>query len=98
MVYNPALFIVNLIQYKIMYFVYILKCADKSLYTGITTNIKRRLAEHKSGKGGHYTSSKKAVKILYTEKCKDRSSASKREAEIKRWSRVKKLNLIKHYE
>lgn len=77
------------------YFLYILKCADKSLYTGITTDVKRRFEEHKNGKGGHYTSSKKALKILYTEKHKDRSSALKREAEIKRWSREKKLDLIK---
>ena len=77
------------------YFLYILKCKDGSLYTGITTDVKRRFEEHKSGKGGHYTSAKKAMKILYTEKCKDRSSALKREAEIKRWPREKKLELLK---
>jgi len=76
------------------YFLYILKCKDGSLYTGITTDVKRRFEEHKSGKGGHYTRSKKALKIIYTEKCKDRSSASKRESEIKKWSRVKKFRLI----
>ncbi|MFA6338683.1 MAG: GIY-YIG nuclease family protein [Candidatus Paceibacterota bacterium] len=78
-----------------MYFVYILKCSDGSLYTGITTDVKRRFEEHKSGKGGHYTSSRKVTKILYTEEHKDRSSASKREAEIKSWPREKKIDLCK---
>ncbi len=78
-----------------MYFVYILECADKSLYTGITTDIERRLSEHKNGKGGHYTRARRAKKMVYTERQKDRSSASKREAEIKRWPREKKLELIK---
>jgi putative endonuclease len=76
-----------------MYFVYILECADESLYTGITTDVERRLVEHKNGKGGHYTRSRRAVKIVYTEKQADRSSASKREAEIKGWPREKKLML-----
>jgi len=77
-----------------MYFVYILKCADKSLYTGITTNIKRRFAEHKEGKGGRYTRAKRAVKIVHTEEHPNKSSALKREAQIKRWPRQKKLELI----
>jgi putative endonuclease len=78
-----------------MYFVYILKCRDGSLYTGITTDLKRRLEQHKSGKGGHYTRSRKVVGMVYTESHPNRSAASKREAEIKRWPREKKLNVIK---
>ncbi|MSU45186.1 MAG: GIY-YIG nuclease family protein [Candidatus Zambryskibacteria bacterium] len=78
-----------------MYFVYILKCKDKSLYTGITTDLERRFLEHKAGKGGHYTSAKKALKVVYSEKHKDRSSASKRELEIKSLDRKSKLKLIK---
>ncbi len=78
-----------------MYFVYILKCGDKSLYTGITTDVKRRLKEHKSGAGGHYTRAKKVLKIVYIEEQPNRSAAMKREAEIKSWPRAKKLNLIK---
>lgn len=81
-----------------MYFLYILKCKDGSLYTGITTDVKRRFTEHKNGKGGHYTRSKKAVKLLYTEKHKNRSSASKREAKIKGWSRMKKFKLINKWQ
>ena len=77
------------------YFVYLLQCRDKSIYTGITTDVERRFSEHKKGLGGHYTSSRKATKILYTEKAKDRSTALKREAEIKKFSREKKLALIK---
>ena len=76
-----------------MYFVYLLKCKDKSIYTGITTDVARRFKEHKEGKGGHYTRSKKAVKVLYSEKHKNRSSALKRELELKGWSRKKKLSL-----
>lgn len=78
-----------------MYFLYILKCADKSFYTGITTDVARRFAEHKNKKGGHYTSSRKVVRVVYTEKHPDRSSALKRESEIKSWPRAKKLALIK---
>ncbi|MCR4330829.1 MAG: GIY-YIG nuclease family protein [Patescibacteria group bacterium] len=78
-----------------MYYVYLLKCSDGTIYTGITTDIERRFQEHKSGKGGHYTSSRKAVKLLYTEKQKDRSSASRREAEIKKWDREKKLHFVR---
>lgn len=79
-----------------MYFVYLIECGDGSIYTGITTNVKRRFSEHKNGKGGHYTSSKQVVRILYTEKLKTRSEATKREFEIKSWSRKDKLNLIKN--
>jgi putative endonuclease len=79
-----------------MYFVYLLKCGDGSIYIGITTSVERRFQEHKSGKGGAYTRAKKAVKILYSEKFRTRSKASKREVEIKRWPREKKLDLIKH--
>ena len=78
-----------------MYYLYIIKCSDASLYTGITTDVARRLAEHKSGKGWHYTSSRTAVNIVYTEKHPNRSSASKREAEIKKFKREEKLSLIK---
>jgi putative endonuclease len=77
-----------------MYFVYILECMNGSLYTGITTNVERRFQEHQSGKGGHYTSSTGVMRILYTEQHKNKSSALKREAQIKGWRREKKLNLI----
>jgi len=78
-----------------MYFVYLIKCKDGTIYTGITTDVMRRFKEHQDGKGGHYTRSRKVIKILYSEKHKDRSDAQKREAEIKSWRREKKLILIK---
>jgi len=77
-----------------MYFVYLVECENGSVYTGITTDVGRRFEEHKSGKGGHYTKSKKVVRILYTEKFQTRGEALKREAQIKKWSRNKKLGLI----
>lgn len=77
-----------------MYFVYLIECRDKSLYTGISTNVERRFTQHKNGAGGRYTGAKKVVKIVYKEKHPNRSSALKREAEIKSWSRDKKLSLI----
>lgn len=77
-----------------MYFLYLIECNDKSIYTGITTDLERRFSQHKEGKGGHYTSSKKVIKIVYAEKHPDRSSALKREALIKGWPRKKKLDLI----
>jgi putative endonuclease len=77
-----------------MYWVYIIECDDGSLYTGITTDVERRFKEHASGTGGHYTRSKKARQMVYTEEHPNRSSASKREAEIKSWRREKKLELF----
>ncbi len=79
-----------------MYYVYILKCADKTLYTGITTDINRRLIEHNSNKlGARYTSSRRPVKIIYSQKFKNRSIASKEEARIKKLKKSDKLKLIK---
>lgn len=77
-----------------MYYVYIVECKDSTFYTGITTDVKRRFQEHISGRGGSYTKAKKVKKLLYTEECKDRSTALKREAQIKGWNRKKKLALI----
>ena len=77
-----------------MYSVYILLCVDGTLYAGITTDVARRFAEHKSGKGGHYTRAHKPKRMVYTEEAEDRSQASKREAAIKRLSRSEKLRLI----
>ena len=77
-----------------MYFVYIIRCSDKSLYTGITNDLKRRFRQHKNKRGGHYTASHKVEKIVHTEKFGTRSGALKREAEIKSWPKKKKLALI----
>lgn len=77
------------------YFVYILLCKDKTLYTGITTDVNRRFIEHKNGKGGSYTRSHGALKIVYQERKKNRSTASKRESQIKKLSRRQKQDLIR---
>ena len=79
-----------------MYHLYILQCKDSSLYTGITTDVQRRLQEHKVGKGAKYTRAKGVEKIVYQEKCGTRSEALKREIEIKKLTKVKKLELIKN--
>ncbi len=77
------------------YFVYILECSDKSLYTGITTDITKRLNEHNnSSKGAKYTKARRPVKLVYQEPSLNRSTASKREYEIKKFTRLKKLKLI----
>ena len=77
-----------------MYFVYLLECENGALYTGITTDLARRFAEHAAGKGGRYTRAHPPVRIAYSEKQPDRSAALKREAEIKRWTRAEKLALV----
>ena len=89
-----------------MWFVYILLCKDGSLrkhrfrklclYTGSTNNLKKRFLDHKTGKGGRCTRSHKPIKIIYSEQLPTQSSALKREAEIKSWTReqkIKNLNL-----
>jgi putative endonuclease len=79
------------------WFVYILRCADDSLYTGITTELERRIAEHNDKDkrlGARYTRSRRPVTLIYHETLESRSLASKREAEIKRLTRQQKLLLI----
>lgn len=77
------------------YFIYILRCNDDTLYTGITIDINRRVDEHNnSDKGAKYTKIRRPVALVYSEASQDRSSASKREYEIKKMSRSKKLELI----
>jgi len=78
-----------------VYFVYILKCADNTLYTGIATDTSRRLIEHNtSDKGAKYTRVRRPVELVYQEELQDRSSACKREYEIKQLKREEKLRLI----
>jgi len=80
---------------KTSYFIYMVLCADKTLYTGITTDLKRRIAEHNSSdKGAKYTKARRPVTLVYSEEHLDRSSASKREYRIKKMSRKDKKILI----
>ena len=78
-----------------MYYLYILECADKTLYTGIATDVERRVMEHNGDKlGAKYTSARRPVKLVYSQKCNDRSTATKEEIRIKKLSRSAKLKLI----
>ena len=77
--------------------VYILECKDRTLYTGITDDLSHRLAMHNSGKGAKYTRGRGPLILRYQEYCEDRSSASKREAAIKKLSKTQKLTLIQSY-
>jgi len=77
-----------------MYYVYLIQCEDESIYTGITNDLERRFKEHKNKIGGHYTSSHKVEKIIYTESFKTKSEALRREIQIKGWKRNKKLALV----
>ena len=74
--------------------VYIILCSDGSLYTGITTDVKRRFAQHLSGKGAKYFRGRSPSDLVYVENDHDRSSASRREAQIKKLGRVEKRRLI----
>ena len=74
--------------------VYILECADGSLYTGVTTDLERRVDEHNRGAGAKYTMGRRPVRLVYAEKADNRSEAGKREYAIKRLSRSQKLSLV----
>lgn len=78
-----------------MFYFYLLKCKDKTLYCGSTNDLKKREQMHNVGKGSKYVKSRGGGKIIYFEKYKSLSKALRREAEVKKWSRVKKLSLIK---
>ncbi|MBM3245617.1 MAG: GIY-YIG nuclease family protein [Candidatus Omnitrophica bacterium] len=79
------------------WFIYIVRCSDKTLYTGITTDIARRIKEHNTSKkkGAFYTRNKTPVKLVFKENAANRSKALKREREIKSFTRKEKLGLIK---
>lgn len=80
-----------------MYFVYILECADTSLYVGSTNNLEKRLHEHNNLKSGeHYTKIRRPVTLKYFETYETYSEARKREAELQNFKREKKLELIKN--
>lgn len=74
--------------------VYILRCADGSLYTGITNNLAQRIKQHETGKGAKYTRYRTPLVLVYQEPSENRSEASKREYAIKSLSRIEKLKLI----
>ena len=77
-----------------MWYIYLLRCSDKSLYCGITNNIERRLKAHQSGKGAKYTRGRLPVKLVYTECVETKSEALKRELKIKKYSKDKKEFMV----
>ncbi len=78
-----------------MWYLYILKCADGTLYTGITNDIENRIAEHNAGTGAKYTRGRGPVELVYEEQFTNRSQATKAEIEMKKLSREDKLKLVK---
>ncbi len=77
-----------------MYYVYILKCSDKTFYTGITNNLERRIKEHNSSRlGAKYTRGRRPARLVYSLKKKNKSAAAREECRIKKLSRMGKINL-----
>ncbi len=76
------------------YWVYMVRCADDTLYTGITDNLERRIKTHNSGKGAKYTRGRGPVVLVYQEACADKPEALRRELAIKQMSRREKLCLL----
>ena len=77
-----------------MYYVYILKCCDGTLYCGYTNDVEKRFETHQSGKGAKYTRGRLPLELVYTEEFETKSKAMKRECEIKKMSREKKMEII----
>lgn len=78
-----------------MWIVYVLRCADGSLYTGRTTDLERRLKQHNDGKGGKYTRSHRPCVVVYSIPADNAGEAAREEARIKRLPRAQKLELLK---
>ncbi len=76
------------------HYVYVLRCADDTLYTGYTTDVERRVAEHDAGEGAKYTRGRTPVELVHVEAFDSKSAAMSREYEIKQYSRAKKERLI----
>ena len=76
------------------WYIYILRCGDDTLYTGITDDVEKRFAAHAAGKGAKYTRGRGPLTLVYTEEVEDKSTALKREHAIKKLPRTEKLKLI----
>ena len=77
--------------------VYILRCADGSLYTGATNDLPRRVAAHGAGRGARYTRSRRPVELVWSRRARSKASALSREARLKQLSRAEKLRIIGHH-
>ena len=76
------------------YYVYMLRCSTGELYTGYTTNLRKRVETHNKGQGSRFTKARLPVKLVYSEKLRSRKEAMRRERQIKRKSRKEKIQLI----
>jgi putative endonuclease len=74
-------------------FVYLLRCSDGTIYTGWTFDVARRVETHQKGRGARYTRTRRPITLIYHERLRSRGEAMRREAEIKRFSRARKLKL-----
>ena len=90
----PALFPEKEHAMESIWYLYILRCGDDTLYTGITTDVEKRLEAHRSGKGAKYTRGRAPLELVYRETCGSHSEALKRELEVKKLSREEKLSLL----
>ena len=77
------------------WYLYVLRCGDGTLYTGITTDVQARFAQHRAGKGAKYTRGRGPLEVVYTEECDDHSAALKRELAVKALSREEKEKMLK---
>ena len=77
------------------WYLYVLRCGDGTLYTGITTDVQARFAQHRAGKGAKYTRGRGPLEVVYTEECEDHSAALKRELAVKALSREEKEKMLK---
>lgn len=77
-----------------MWFVYIIRCRDNTLYTGITNDLDRRVKEHNEHSGGKYTRVRTPVELIYKEEYEIKSDALRREIQIKGWTKEKKITLV----
>ena len=76
-------------------FIYLLRCADGTLYTGWTYDLSKRVHAHQTGRGARYTRTRRPIRLIYSEQLPSRREAMRREIVLKRWSRTRKLALVK---
>ena len=79
------------------WFLYMVRCADDTIYTGISIDVSARVTKHNSGRGAKYTQTRLPVRLIYSESQPDRVSAMKREFEVKKWGRKRKEDLVKGF-
>jgi putative endonuclease len=82
---------------KTNWYLYMVRCADDTIYTGISIDVQARVDKHNSGRGAKYTSTRLPVRLIYSENQIDQSAAMKREVEVKKWGRKRKENLARGF-